>query len=295
MSDAEELFTVRTYFWIGNYQGAINEANGMTKLKPAVVSEKDEWVYRCYIGLGQFSLVIGEINDSSSTPIGKRALRLLAAYYDNYEPKESVFSKLQEWLSDAAFSQSRTLKTVAATIYLNEDNHKEAFKLLKDPQHLEHHAMLVELYLKMFRADLAEKQLKVMKGIDEDAVLTMLATAQVNLAPNSTKIQDAIYIYEELIDKYGGTLFLLNGIAVAKMQMGLFEEAETALQDSLTKNTSDADTLANLIVVSQHLDRPQEVINRYLNQLRAKAPWHDLVQSLDNFNQSFDRVAASLG
>lgn len=69
--------------------------------------------------------------------VGKRALRLLAAYYDNYEPKESVFSKLQEWLSDAAFSQSRTLKTVAATIYLNEDNHKEAFKLLKDPQHLE--------------------------------------------------------------------------------------------------------------------------------------------------------------
>lgn len=57
---------------------------------------------------------------------------------------------------------------------------------------------------------------------------------------------------------------MLNGIAVAKMQMGLFEEAETALQDSLTKNTSDADTLANLIVVSQHLDRPQEVINRYL-------------------------------
>lgn len=45
----------------------------MTKLKPAVVSEKDEWVYRCYIGLGQFSLVIGEINDSSSTPIGMRA------------------------------------------------------------------------------------------------------------------------------------------------------------------------------------------------------------------------------
>jgi hypothetical protein len=47
--------------------------------------------------------------------------------------------------------------------------------------------MLVELYLKMFRADLAEKQLKVMKGIDEDAVLTMLATAQVNLAPVSAR------------------------------------------------------------------------------------------------------------
>jgi coatomer protein complex subunit epsilon len=295
MSESEELFTVRTYFWIGNYQGAINEANGMTKLKPPVIAEKDEWVYRCYIGLGQYGVVISEVNDSSSTPIGKRALRLLAAYYDNYEIKENVLSKLQDWLSDSSFNQNRTLRTVAATIFLNEDNHKESFKLLKDPTNLEHHAMLVELYLKMFRSDLAEKQLKVMKGIDEDAVLTMLASAQVNLSPNSTKIQDAIYIYEELIDKYGGTLFLLNGIAVAKMQMGLFEEAESALQDSLTKNTSDADTLANLIIVSHHLDRPQEVINRYMNQLRAKAPWHDLISSVDSFNQSFDRVAATLG
>lgn len=43
----------------------------MTKLKPHVVPEKDEWVYRCYIGLGQYGVVIGEVNDNSSTPIGK--------------------------------------------------------------------------------------------------------------------------------------------------------------------------------------------------------------------------------
>lgn len=48
------------------------------------------------------------------------------------------------------------------------------------------------------------------------------------------------------------------------MHLGLFEEAETSLQDSLAKNPSDADTLANLIVVSQHLDRSPEVVNRYL-------------------------------
>jgi hypothetical protein len=37
------------------------------------------------------------------------------------------------------------------------------------------------------------------------------------------------------MDKYGGSMLLLNGIAVAKMQLGLFEEAETTLQDSLSK------------------------------------------------------------
>ncbi len=77
-------------------------------------------------------------------------------------------------------------------------------------------------------------------------------------------MQDAVYIYEELVDKYGGSLLLLNGLAVAKMHLGLFEEAETTLQDSLAKSAGDADTLANLVVVSQHLDRPPEVINRYL-------------------------------
>ena len=47
--------------------------------------------------------------------------------------------------------------------------------------------------------------------------------------------QDASYIYEELIDKYGGSPLLLNGLAVAKMQQGLFEEAETFLQQDLLK------------------------------------------------------------
>lgn len=48
------------------------------------------------------------------------------------------------------------------------------------------------------------------------------------------------------------------------MQAGNFEEAEINLQEALTKGNSDADSLANIIIVSQHLHRPQEVINRYL-------------------------------
>ncbi len=42
-------------------------------------------------------------------------------------------------------------------------------------------------------------------------------------------------MYDELIDKYGGSPALLNGLAAAKMSAGQFEEAESALQEALTK------------------------------------------------------------
>lgn len=102
---------------------------------------------------------------------------------------------------------------------------------------------------------------------------------------------------------------LLNGVAVAKMSQGLFEEAESSLKEALSRvsnNTfihfdfhslfstndtypasslfdlrspnrlyflrlptshqspSDPDSLANIISVSYHLNRPQDVINRYM-------------------------------
>jgi Flp pilus assembly protein TadD len=50
-----------------------------------------------------------------------------------------------------------------------------------------------------------------------------------------SKAQEAAYTYEELIDKYGGSALLLSGLAVAKMHQNQFEEAETLLQEALTK------------------------------------------------------------
>ena len=47
--------------------------------------------------------------------------------------------------------------------------------------------------------------------------------------------QDAAYVYEELIDKFGGSPLLLNGLAIAKMHQGQYAEAETSLQQALTK------------------------------------------------------------
>ena len=46
---------------------------------------------------------------------------------------------------------------------------------------------------------------------------------------------EAVQIYDELIDKYGGSVSLLNGIAVSLMQAGNFQEADARLQEALNK------------------------------------------------------------
>ena len=49
------------------------------------------------------------------------------------------------------------------------------------------------------------------------------------------KTQEAAYIYDELIDKYGSSPSLLNGLAVARMHLQQWDEAEGTLKEAITK------------------------------------------------------------
>ena len=72
-----------------------------------------------------------------SHEIGKRAIKLLAAYFDNPANKEIILLQLKEWISDPIAGQVRTLQMVASSIYVTEDNTKEAFRILKEGNNLE--------------------------------------------------------------------------------------------------------------------------------------------------------------
>jgi coatomer protein complex subunit epsilon len=141
------------------------------------------------------------------------------------------------------------------------------------------------------RVDVAERELKNMYKMDEDATLTQLTTAWVHMALGGDKLQEAYYILQELAEKFGQTVQLLNGLAVYQMLAGKYEEAERLLNDALGKNNNDADTLANLVACSPHTGKSPELVKRYESQLTATSPHHGWVANMTAMSASFDRGA----
>lgn len=298
MSEPDELFTLRNLFWLGNFQAAINEANKLNRIPAKLQTEKQDFIYRSYLALGQYNLVLGEVKDAATTPISLKAIKLLANYFANPATKEKVLSELSDYSTSdpGALFADKTFAFIYASMCMYDDNIKESLRIisLSNPSGIELKSLTIQIYLRMDRLDLAQGILKSLKSSDEDHVLTMLATAWIHLYTGSAKAQESSYIYDELIDKYGGSAMLLNGLAVSKMHQAQFDEAEQLLQDALTKAPGDADTLANLIVVGNHLQRPADVIARNISQLSAKSPNHPLLASVAVFEGAFDRVSASL-
>lgn len=139
-------------------------------------------------------------------------------------------------------------------------------------------------------------------------------------AQGGAKVQEALYIYQELGDRFNWTVRLHNGAAVAFMKMGSFEEAEKELLEAYDKNPKDPDTLANLYICGLHLSKN---VARYLTyvvcmmmrrrrsctydngvvphcipanthrQLKTSASNHPFVKRLDAAEKAYDIAAAA--
>ena len=179
-------------------QRAITEGSSLSRLSEALKIEAKEFVYRSYIALGQFNIVIDEIADDPSIATSLQAVKLLARYLSQPQDKEMVLMTLNEWLTGPQTGNPSTLQLIAAIIYLHEDNTKDALRCIHLGATMEHLALTTQIYLQMNRPELAQKTVRSMQQADEDATLTQLAIAWTHLATGGAKLQEAAYIFDEV-------------------------------------------------------------------------------------------------
>ncbi|XP_073061210.1 coatomer subunit epsilon-1-like [Primulina eburnea] len=287
----DPLFGLRNNFYLGAYQAAINSSE-IPNLSPGDIVERDCLVYRSYIALGSYQLVINEIDSSAATPL--QAVKLLALYLSSPENKEMAIASLREWLGDPAIGNNPMLRLIAGIIFMHEQDYNEALKHTNvggTEGTMELHALNVQIFLKMYRSDYAEKQLKIMQQTDEDHTLTQLANAWLNLAVGGSKIQEAYLIFQDFAEKYQMTSLILNGKALCCLHKGEFAEADKLLLEALNIDAKDPETLANLVVCSLHNGKPS---SRYLNQLKLSHPDHMLVKCASTAEEKFDRAVQNV-
>eukprot|EP00088_Acartia_fossae_P007526 TRINITY_DN13541_c0_g1_i2.p1 TRINITY_DN13541_c0_g1~~TRINITY_DN13541_c0_g1_i2.p1 ORF type:complete len:315 (-),score=83.88 TRINITY_DN13541_c0_g1_i2:319-1221(-) len=286
--NVDELFDVRNAYFTGNFQTCINEAQKLKLMDPALNLERDVFLYRSYLALNKHRVVLDEI--SSSSPDLVQPLKMLATFLAYPAKRDDIVADLDNKMGGNVDVSNYVLLLVAATIYLHVGQPESALKVLHPSDHLECSALKVQALLSMNRPDLAKKELKNLIEKDEDATLTQLAQAWTNMALGGEKIQEAYYIYQDMIDKMGSTALLLNGQATSFIAQGKYAEAESALQEALDKNPNNQETLVNLIVLAHHSGKQPEVSNRYLSQLKDMDAHHPFVVALNQKEADFDRM-----
>jgi coatomer protein complex subunit epsilon len=202
---------------------------------------------------------------------------------------DEAFAKGQALLLKA--SGDSNLQLTLGLLFFRLNKLEDALKLLHPCQILEAKALIVQMYLVLNRFDLASKELSKLQQMKDDSIPTQLASAWVN-ACTRDKLKDAIDTYQELMDKYGPSVPLLNGIAVANMQAGTFDKAEKALKDALLIDNKSAITQINLYICFEHQSKGGEALKRQLNIIKSVAPDHPWLNSVLRAEEHFDSNVA---
>ncbi|NXS34922.1 COPE protein, partial [Pomatostomus ruficeps] len=195
--------------------------------------ERDVFLFRAYIAQRKYGVVLDEIKGGASPEL--QAVRMFAEFLASESQRDAIVAELDKKMAKSVDVANTTFLLMAASVYFHDQNPDAALRTLHQGDSLECLAMMVQILLKLDRLDLARKELKKMQEQDEDATLTQLATAWVNLAMGGEKLQDAFYIFQEMADKCCPTLLLLNGQAACCMAQGKWDEAEGLLQEALDK------------------------------------------------------------
>ncbi|KAJ2258359.1 hypothetical protein GGI13_000631 [Coemansia sp. RSA 455] len=282
MSDiVDDFYTARNLLYLGAYPQALS--NLATLPRTVDATERQSLQYRAYLGQGNQALVLSEIPATTPNAV-LQAIRNLA----QQGPVDLTF--------DPVNLQNPTFVAITAQTLSSAGQTDDALRMLDmHPRNLECTLLMVAIYLKIGRLDLAQKLVARVRHWAEDAPIAQLAEAWTALAQGGLKYNEAYYVFVELAQASAvSTARLFCSLAVVKLHLGQYEEAQAHLQSALEKDPNDPDTLANLVVCASLTAQSPEVRARYLSQLAHVAPKHPFIADLEQASARFDSALATM-
>ncbi|KAI9090827.1 coatomer epsilon subunit-domain-containing protein [Phlyctochytrium arcticum] len=295
----DELHLLKSNFHVGSYQQVIDEATDSSKVPRSEEAqlEREVLLYRAYIAQGNTSRVVEEIPENA--PSDLKAVKAFAQYIHarNAGNTNSAKSALKAFEQIAPKGKLGAMNVLTGMAYYLEEQIQDALKtVVPHPRNLECVVLAIQCYLKLDRPDAARKEVEKLKSWADDASLAQLAEAWTHCyMGGDDKVQESLYIFEELVSSKLNTGRLVAGQAICKMQMGQYDQAERILLEALRRYSNDPDVLANLVVCATATNKPTESITPYISQLRQVQPQHPLIVELSAKEALFDRAAQRYG
>mmetsp|Transcript_16794 Transcript_16794/g.31824 ORF Transcript_16794/g.31824 Transcript_16794/m.31824 type:complete len:301 (-) Transcript_16794:160-1062(-) len=291
MDSPDELYTLRAQYYLGHYNLCVEEAKALSRrpLSAEAKIEREEFQLRAMSLLRLYDKVADAARANASP--GIRAIALQAQYESPSTPaasKVAILSELQALATQQSQDSSPTAQVVAAQTFIRHgEMTREAYHCVHQGSKMEHLSLLVQIYLRMERLDLAKQTLLKMKQNDEESVLTQLCYCYVALYTGRSEALDALHVMRSLTEQYGASTMLLNLTAAAYLVAGQYAEAETVLVEASAEG-EDADTLINMIVCYQHQGKVSDV-ETLVKKIKSVYPSHPFVQGLLRVEGAFER------
>ena len=140
----DELFDLKNAFFTGNYQTCINEAQKLKLSDPELSLERDVLMYRSYLALRKYRVVLEEVGPSSNPTL--QPLNMLAKFLSAPTKRDSIVTDLDTIMSGNVNVSNYVQLVVAATIYLGVEQPESALRVLHPSDHLECIALRLQVW-----------------------------------------------------------------------------------------------------------------------------------------------------
>ncbi|KAL7814639.1 coatomer complex, epsilon subunit [Trichoderma aethiopicum] len=279
-----ELINIHTHFYQSQYQQVIDFDTSSFSPENAIPARVLK--LRARLALGQAEDVLADVQGETVPDL--EAVGALAEY--NLGRTDSAIKTIEKLAESAG--DNVTVQVVGGTVLQAAGKSEEALALLSKHQgSLDAVALIVQIHLQQNRTDLALKEVTAARRWAQDSLLVNLAEAWVGARVGGEKYQQAFYVYEELAQ--GSSTFSVQSLiaqAVCEIHLGRLEEAQSALEQALQKDPTNAEGIANLVVLNSIAGKNST--EELLESLKKVNPHHQLVLDLEEKSSLFDKAAA---